>query len=608
MIRRLRLISGLVMLSYVTMHLVNHAVGLISLEAMENVLWYIFRIWTNPPAQLLLYSSFLVHYGLAVYALWQRRTLGLRASELSQLALGFAIPILLIRHVVVTRISDSFFHTDIGYYAYLLWVYFVRSPDHGAVQMLVLVVAWGHAMIGLHFWLRVRPWYARLQPAALALAILIPALSLLGAIEAGRQVIILAADPNWIGERVTLPSPATQRTLETITEALSWFFAGTVGAVLLARLVRRTWQRRRGLVRIGYPGGRAVEVTPGTSILEASRLAGIPHASVCGGRGRCSTCRIRVRGEIDSIDPPAEDELRVLRRIGATPNIRLACQLRPRGAVEVTPLLPPFAIAADGRRRVDLAQGSEREIAILFADIRGFTALSEGQLPYDVVFVLNRYFAAIGSAVEVAGGRVDKFIGDGVMALFGIERGAQIGCREALTAARLISVRLPELNASLRAELDRPLRIGIGIHCGPTIVGEMGHGNAAAITAIGDAVNTASRLESLTKNFACELVVSEETVSRAGLDLSDFPLHEIEIRGKREMLAVRTLASAAELPTAGAFSSTPIPPDQQPRRQDREFGAGDAYLRRPVAAGEPGECLLPSLDKSEQSHRHSGCR
>ena len=159
MTRRLRLFSGLVMLAYVTMHLLNHAVGLISLEAMENVLWYIFRFWTNRPAQLLLYSSFLVHYALALYALWQRRTLRLRASELSQVVLGFAIPFLLVRHVVTTRISDSFLHTDVGYYAYLLWVYFVRSPEHGVVQMLVLVVAWGHAMIGLHFWLRVRPWY-----------------------------------------------------------------------------------------------------------------------------------------------------------------------------------------------------------------------------------------------------------------------------------------------------------------------------------------------------------------------------------------------------------------------------------------------------------------
>jgi adenylate cyclase len=551
MIRRLRLVSGLIMLAYVTMHLLNHAAGLISLEAMEKMLRCIFLIWTNRPAQLLLYGSFLTHYSLALYALWQRRTLRLRVSELSQIVLGFAIPLLLVRHVVITRVSDSFFHTDVSYYAYLLWVYFVRSPDHGVVQMLVLVIAWGHAMIGLHFWLRVRSWYARPQPVALVFAVLIPVLSLLGAIEAGRQVIALAADPSWAREAFVEPSPETRRVLETITDILSWFFATAVAAVLLGRLVRRLWHRRRGLVRILYPNGRLVEVTPGTSVLEASRLAGIPHASVCGGRGRCSTCRIRVRGEPRAIDPPAEEEQRVLRRIGAPSDVRLACQLRPRGQLQVVPLLPPFAHAVDGQRRVDLTQGSEREIAILFADIRGFTAMSEDRLPYDVVFVLNRYFAAIGRAVEAAGGRVDKFIGDGVMALFGIERGARAGCKEALAAARLMSMQLPELNASLRAELDRPLRIGIGVHCGPTIVGEIGFGDAATITAIGDAVNTASRLESLTKSFACELVVSEETVLRAGADLSGFPLREIEIRGKRETLAVRTLASAAELPAGG---------------------------------------------------------
>jgi adenylate cyclase len=555
MTRQLRLFSGLVMLAYVTMHLLNHAVGLVSLSAMEDVLWYIFRIWSNRPAQGLLYGSFLVHYTLALWALWQRRSLRLRTSELAQIVLGFAIPILLARHVAGTRISDNFFHTDVGYYAYLLWVYFVRSPNLGYLQMLVLVVAWGHAMIGLHFWLRVRPWYARLEPLALVLAVLVPILSLLGMIEAGRQVAALAADPSWTREafaRMTPPSLETIRTLEKITRILSWFFAGSVAAVLLARVVRRAWRRRRGLVRVTYPDGRFIEVTPGTSVLEASRLAGIAHASVCGGRGRCSTCRVRVRGEMRSLDVPGADEQRVLRRIGAAQNIRLACQLRPRGNVEVTPLLPPFAAAVDGRRRVDFVQGSEREIAILFADIRGFTALAEGRLPYDVVFVLNRYFTAMGRAVEAAGGRVDKFIGDGVMALFGIESGTQAGCREALAAARLMSERLSELNLSLRGELDQPLRIGIGIHAGATIVGEMGYGKAAAITAIGDAVNTASRLEGLTKTYDCELVVSEETVARAGLDFSGFPRHEIEIRGKREMLAVRTLESAAELPPAGS--------------------------------------------------------
>jgi adenylate cyclase len=551
------------MLAYVTMHLLNHAVGLISLKAMEDVLWYVFRIWTNRPAQVLLYGSFLIHYALALSALWQRRTLRLRLAEAAQLVLGFAIPLLLVRHVVGTRISDSFFHTDIGYYAYLLWIFFVRSPGHGYLQMLVLVVAWAHAMIGLHFWLRVRPWYGRLQPLASIVAVLVPVLSLLGMIEAGRQLVELAADPGWAANafaNLRLPSPEAARALAHITDVLTWIFAGAVVAVLLARLVRRAWQRRRGLVRIRYPDGRSVEVVPGTSVLEASRLAGIPHAHVCGGRGRCSTCRVRVRAELHSINPPSEDERRVLRRIGATSNVRLACQLRPRGAVEVTPLLPPFAHAADGRRRVDSAQGSEREIAILFADIRGFTSLAEGRLPYDVVFVLNRYFMAMGNAVEAAGGRVDKFIGDGVMALFGIESDARAASRSALHAARLMSERLGELNGSLRGELDQPLRIGIGIHIGPTIIGEMGYGSAIAMTAIGDAVNTASRLETLTKTYGCQLVVSEETVLRAGLDLSAFPRYEIEIRGKRDMLAVRTVASASDLSVARASPLAQVEP------------------------------------------------
>ena len=158
------------------------------------------------------------------------------------------------------------------------------------------------------------------------------------------------------------------------------------------------------------------------------------------------------------------------------------------------------------RRRVDFAQGSEREIAILFADIRGFTALAEGRLPYDVVFMLNRYFAAMGRAVEAAGGRVDKFIGDGVMALFGDRAMPRPAAAQALAAARLMSLRLDELNVALRAELAEPLRIGIGIHAGPVIVGEMGYGGATTITAIGDAVNTASRLESLTKEFGVQLM------------------------------------------------------------------------------------------------------
>ena len=560
MIRRIRLISGLVMLSYVTMHLLNHILGLVSVPAMGwGLTRIVFPIWSQPVMQAALYGSFLVHYTLALWALWQRRTLRLRASECLRLALGFLIPIMVARHVVGTRISDSFFGTYDLYYRYVLWVYFVSAPYYGLIQLGTLAVAWTHGMLGLHFWLRIKPWYARWRECALVGAVLVPVLALLGTIQGGRQIVALAADPNWQVQsfaEMRLPTPETAEALARITSALTWFFVIAVAAVLVARVVRRLWQRRHGVIRIGYPNGRHVDVVKGTSVLEASLMARIPHASICGGRGRCSTCRVRVRAAYPGLAPPGEDERRVLNRIGATANIRLACMLRPTIEVQVTPLLPPLAQAADGSTRVDVAQGSEREIAILFADIRGFTALAEGRLPYDVVFILNRYFSAMGRAVETAGGRLDKFVGDGIMALFGIESDMADGCRAALTAARLMSERLVELNEALGAELAQPLRIAMGIHAGPAIVGEMGYGAASAITAIGDSVNTASRLEGLAKEYNSELVVSAEVVSRAGAEPRGGRHGEIDIRGKQERLRVAVFTSARDLPEPTA---APLP-------------------------------------------------
>jgi adenylate cyclase len=158
----------------------------------------------------------------------------------------------------------------------------------------------------------------------------------------------------------------------------------------------------------------------------------------------------------------------------------------------------------------------------------------------------------MGRAVEEAGGHLDKFIGDGVMALFGIGSDPATGCREALQAARLMSEHLVELNTALENDLGEPLRIGIGLHFGPTIVGEMGYGKAVSLTAVGDAVNTASRLESASKEYACELVVSEDLLTRAGIDLAAFPRHEIAIRGRQQMLAIRTRNWARDLPSVAA--------------------------------------------------------
>jgi adenylate cyclase len=535
------------MLAYVTTHFVNHSLGLVSVQLMDRALTVIYRYWASPLGGLLLYGAFAIHYSLALRALWLRRSLKMPFAEATQLVLGFSIPFFLTDHVLQTRVADTFYGADYGYYSTVLYAYFVANPLRGGLQLTVLVIAWVHAMIGLRFWLRLKPWYERWQPILYAFALLMPTFAILGFFEGGREIMAMAEDPAWVARMVAehpAPAPADRAVIDQMVVWVRYGFLAALLAVLAARVARSRWERRRGVIRMTYPSGRVVQIVRGVSVLEASRIGGIPHASVCGGRGRCSTCRIKIEGPKEEVPPAAPEEVKVLRRVGAAP----ACQLRPHGDLRVTPLLPATAQARDGFSRPGYLQGAEREIAILFADLRSFTQLSEQKLPYDLVFLLNRYFAEMGHAVEAAGGRIDKFIGDGVMALFGLDSGVEAGCREALAAAKGMAERMQSLNRALVHDISEPLRIGIGIHTGPAIVGEMGYGTAISITAVGDSVNTASRIESLTKTFTCELVVSEAVVLRAGIDLSAAPRHEIEIRGRVERLVVRTFASACDLP------------------------------------------------------------
>ena len=175
---------------------------------------------------------------------------------------------------------------------------------------------------------------------------------------------------------------------------------------------------------------------------------------------------------------------------------------------------------------------------MLFADVRGFTKIAENKLPYDVVFLLNRYFEAVGSAVAEAGGIANQFTGDGVMALFGVSTNIETACRQALLASSVMIRRVEELSRELKDELPTPLRIGIGIHAGAAVVGEIGYGDTHYLTAVGDTVNTASRLEALTKQYACDLVISALVSERAGLGHIDFPHHDITVRNREAPLKV----------------------------------------------------------------------
>jgi adenylate cyclase len=552
MVRQVRLWSGLVLMAFVVTHYLNHALGLVGFESLEAGRQAFLWLWRSLPGTFLLYGALIVHMALALWGLFQRRRLSMPTWEAVQLVVGLAIPPLLVLHILGNRLAAELFAVNDSY-IFLLLIYFVFNPVVLAKQTLVMLLVWLHACVGLHYWLRLKPGYRRVLPLAYGLAVLLPTVSLAGVMVAGRDVARLAEDPDWLAaamQQVNFPDEQAVALIYTIENWFYLAFALALVLVLAARPLRAWWQRRHGIVTLTYPDGKRVSAVKGTTILEASRGAGIPHASVCGGRGRCSTCRVRLGGDAAALPEPSEEEARVLGRIGASPNVRLACQTRPGADLEVTPLLPPAPAMREAGPKPGYLQGEEREIAILFADLRGFTSLSEDKLPFDVVFILNRYFAAMGLAVEESGGRVDKFIGDGVMALFGIESDHKRGCVDALSAARRMSERLLEINAALKHDLGQPLRIGIGIHTGPVIVGEMGYGRSVSVTAIGDAVNTASRLEAMTKEFTAQLVVSDRVARFAEVDLAEFPLQQIEVRGRARPLDVRVVRNALSLPVA----------------------------------------------------------
>ncbi len=551
-LRQLRLGSGLILMFYVFTHLVNHAFGLWSLETLEDAREIFVGFWRSLPATALLYGALVVHMLAAAQAIiWREVLREMTWPERVQLTLGLLSPYLISNHVIGTRFVHELFGVNDSYYSVLLtlWVF---KPGAALTQVAALLVIWAHGCIGLHLWLRFKEGYRRHIAYWYGLALLVPVLSITGFVAAGVDIVRLSTSRRWMRETIDgidYPPKADVEWVLGIMDQVGYGYIAVVILLFAARQVRLSLRKTRRGVTVRYHDGRQVLVAPGTSILDASRQNGIPHASVCGGRGRCSTCRVRIGEGLDDLPPPSEAELKVLERVGAAPNVRLACQTYPTSRTEITPLLPPHqASVQDSGARAAYSQGQERDIVVMFADIRGFTQISEQRLPYDVVFVLNRYFAEMGEAIEAAGGRIDKFIGDGIMALFGVDSTFKDGSREALVAARKMAENLQTLNESLKNDLDEPLRIGIGIHGGPAIVGELGYRQTRGLTAVGDTVNTASRLETLTKEYGAQLVISGDVVAAVDSDLAAYPVETVGIRGREERLPVHIVRDAAGLP------------------------------------------------------------
>ncbi|NGO51000.1 adenylate/guanylate cyclase domain-containing protein [Allomesorhizobium camelthorni] len=553
MMRPLRLATGLVLFIYATSHLLNHAFGIRSAGTMEAAANFLLDPWQTMPGLVLLYGAVAIHVALGLYSLYRRRHFRMPASEAMQIALGLSIPLLLISHAAAIRIGEGVYDLSVGYDR-VLYLYWVATPDFGLPrQYLLLAIVWIHGCLGIRAWLRSKRWYARAVPALAALATLVPVLAALGFLNAGLDMRYVAANaPASLGKHVA-DRPGTRQAsdwaqVSRIVDGILVGYRGLVAGVFTLRAGRNWHARRYGSIRVAYPDGRMVSVPAGFSVLEASRWAGVPHASVCGGRGRCSTCRVGVLAGAEYLSPPSGDELRLLTRIGAPPDVRLACQIRPTGNVAVVPLVNPASDPVLASRRFGaIGSGREMEIAALFVDMRQSTRLADDRLPYDVLFLFDRYIQMVSTAVRESGGHVTNIAGDGIMSVFGVDGTAEKAARDAFSAALRVWDGIDALNAELRAELPEPFRIGMGLHVGVAVVGAGWKGGTDGLPFLGDTGNVAARLEAEAKRLDCTLVASAEALSLLDNSMEGAALDTVMIRGKFEPVRVARFAVSDEL-------------------------------------------------------------
>ncbi len=549
MLNRLRLYSGLILFIFVIGHLLNLSLGLISVDAMVAGTKILLDPWHSIMGSILFVGAFLAHTSIAIWSIWRRSSLSMTVWDSVQVCLGLLAPFILAGHVLATRIVSETTTFVPSYYTVLseLWIV---SPWRGGMQVIAVLVVWTHSCMGLHAWLRHFPTYSRMQFVALSIAVLIPSLALAGYVASGNHILEMA---QWRGyvPFLFLEAGAVPGMVALTVERETIFqigFAVFLVMLLIGRYIRTLILARSKTPRVYYaPGNKVAELIPGATLLESIQAAGIPHASVCGGRGRCSTCRVLIRKGLDDLPPASGQEINALSRAPHPSAVRLACQLRPTKDLEVVALVEPGASPSQAYHSIAYQSGREMDVALLFVDLRGSTKLSEERLPFDVVYIFNLFFAEMAEALQETNGHYAQFNGDGLLAIYGLESGPEQGCVEAIEGAKAMFSRLDDLNKRLNDELTEDLKIGVGIHTGEAIVGSMGPPASPIVSALGDNVNIAARLETLTKKFNVPLMISAAVADRSKVNLKRIAQHTVRVEGRNREVAVYPVQDMSQL-------------------------------------------------------------
>ncbi|MBV6493406.1 MAG: Na(+)-translocating NADH-quinone reductase subunit F [Turneriella sp.] len=539
---QIRLTAALILVFYTATHFLNHALGLFSIDAMEVGRHYFLLFWRNTVLQFLFPLALFLHVSSVLLRLMFHRNWNFSTREKVKIFTGLSIPFFLLLHIASTRL-EWWMHGFNDTYSYYLYFNFKGVGIFLLLAMTILI--WTHAYLGLTDILRLKTWYERYRTTFAVVFTAIPVLGLSGVISAAMQVHRLAKDSQWLA-RVAEIHGNPQIAQSTQYFYYSVLIASLVGLLVLLYFTRTMVLRqvaKKLSITVTYTDGRQIRIAPDTTLLDASLMNHIEHAHVCGGNGRCSTCRVRVLSGAENLSLPEARETALLTKVQAEKDVRLACQTKVKGDVKIALLIPPHKATPAGAAQLlkphTRSDGAEKQVVVFFSDLKGFTSFSEHKLPYDIVFVLNQYFRSMGKIIEEHGGFIDKFIGDGIMAVFGLTSDIHSAAQNALKASFKMQAKLQEINNFLIEEVTNPLQVRIGLHAGTAIVGEMGYGTAMQITAIGDVVNTASRMEHANKKTGTWLLFSENVATLAGASTDAIKFRaRVQLRGKSDTLQV----------------------------------------------------------------------
>ncbi len=344
MMSKLRIASGLMLFAFVLGHLLTLAFGMLSIEAMDAASDVFMGAWANPIGGPLLMLSFIVHGLLGIWTLFWRNTLLMNWQDGAQALLGLAIVPMLLPHIMGVVVGPQM----TGEHANFKWVfavYWIFAPQLGIQQVLALIVIWIHGCYGLFLWMQVQNWWGRFGSFTYPLVVIVPVASLLGFVEGGKILLANADNQEYMApvRQTAAAYDQVGALLWQIHDQILLWYGALILVVLAARAIRV--RRRLAKVSVTYVDGPTIERKAGLSLLEIGQTRDVAHAALCGGRGRCGSCAVRVLEGTETLSDIGSQEGQTLARRSAEPDVRLACQAMPTGGAVVVETIYPPAIS-----------------------------------------------------------------------------------------------------------------------------------------------------------------------------------------------------------------------------------------------------------------------